>query len=157
SCPPRYNHKCDIFSYGVICCELNWRIPADPDYLCRDDNFLISFDKLPEGQTDTLLARVARLSCQKNASIRPEFSELLEIFESEYVSGQHRRSPDEVDGQRHRYILRRELSLPVTGTQSPPGVDLLPLNGAAGDIFDQHLIRRRNSQIERKYFNGIHR
>ncbi|CAG2171241.1 unnamed protein product [Oppiella nova] len=52
----------------------------------RDDNFLINFDKLPDERTDTSLARMARLACQKNASIRPEFSELLEIFETELMS-----------------------------------------------------------------------
>ncbi|XP_054161560.1 dual specificity testis-specific protein kinase 2-like [Oppia nitens] len=145
-----YNHKCDIFSYGVICCELNWRIPSDPDYLCRDDSFLINFDKLPDGSKETLLARLARLTTQKNPSIRPEFSEVLEFFETELMSD---KSPLN-NANRMRYILKREMSLP----SSDSSLESVTLNGA-GDIFDQHLIRRRNSQIERKYFNtnGWHR
>lgn len=59
-----YNHKCDIYSFGVICCELNWRIPADPDYLPRcDDTFVVDFDKLNTRQ-DTILGKVSRLACQ---------------------------------------------------------------------------------------------
>lgn len=60
----RYNHKCDIYSFGVVCCELNWSIPADPDYLPRfDDNFAVDFSQL-HTKTDTLLARVAQRACQ---------------------------------------------------------------------------------------------
>lgn len=60
-----YNHKCDIYSFGVVCCELNWRTPADPDYLPRiDGNFVIDFGKLPSTQMDTTLAKVARLACK---------------------------------------------------------------------------------------------
>ncbi|RWS12048.1 dual specificity protein kinase shkD-like isoform X2, partial [Dinothrombium tinctorium] len=55
-----YNHKCDIFSFGVICCELNWRIPADPDFLPRDNNFTILFNNLPASKTS--LSKIAQLS-----------------------------------------------------------------------------------------------
>lgn len=60
-----YNHKCDIYSFGVVCCELNWRTPADPDYLPRiDGNFVIDFSKLPTTQMNTTLAKVAMLACK---------------------------------------------------------------------------------------------
>lgn len=58
-----YNHKCDIYSFGVICCELNWRIPADPDFLPRyDDHFAVDFGKLLN-KKDTALGKVAKLAC----------------------------------------------------------------------------------------------
>ncbi|OTF80938.1 tyrosine kinase-like protein, partial [Euroglyphus maynei] len=60
----KYNHKCDIFSYGVICCELNWRTPADPDFLPRLDNYAIDFSKLDSARMDTFLAKIVKLACQ---------------------------------------------------------------------------------------------
>ncbi|KFO90700.1 Dual specificity testis-specific protein kinase 1, partial [Buceros rhinoceros silvestris] len=34
-----YNEKADVFAYGIILCETIARIPADPDYLPRTEDF----------------------------------------------------------------------------------------------------------------------
>ncbi|NXN38224.1 TESK1 kinase, partial [Rhinoptilus africanus] len=34
-----YNEKADVFAYGIILCEIIARIPADPDYLPRTEDF----------------------------------------------------------------------------------------------------------------------
>ncbi|XP_009996768.1 PREDICTED: dual specificity testis-specific protein kinase 1-like [Chaetura pelagica] len=34
-----YNEKADVFAYGIILCETIARVPADPDYLPRTEDF----------------------------------------------------------------------------------------------------------------------
>lgn len=66
-----YNHRCDIYSFGVVCCELNWRVPADPDFLPRlENNFAVDFGKLDcRGRKGTALGKVAQLACSVSFKI----------------------------------------------------------------------------------------
>ncbi|UXI17697.1 hypothetical protein NH340_JMT03640 [Sarcoptes scabiei] len=77
-----YNHRSDIFSFGVICCELNWRISSDPDFLPRCDDYTIDFARLPY-KFDTLLGRLATVACKYEPDERPSFRDLLKIIDQE--------------------------------------------------------------------------
>ena len=38
-----YDHRADIFSFGIIMCELIARLEADPDILPRTNNFGVEY------------------------------------------------------------------------------------------------------------------
>lgn len=65
-----YDERSDIFSYGIVLCELIARIEADPDYLPRTDNFgldYIAFTKICEPETLPEFLKIAFSCC--NVSI----------------------------------------------------------------------------------------
>ena len=38
-----YDHRCDLFSFGIILCEMIGRVEADPDILQRREDFGVDF------------------------------------------------------------------------------------------------------------------
>lgn len=38
-----YDHRSDIFSFGIVLCEMIARVEADPDYLPRTENFGVDY------------------------------------------------------------------------------------------------------------------
>ena len=53
-----YDEKADIFSYGIILCELIARLDADPDVLPRTSNFGVDYIKFSSLCLETLLASI---------------------------------------------------------------------------------------------------
>ncbi|CAK1553459.1 unnamed protein product [Leptosia nina] len=75
-----YDHRSDIFSYGIILCQLIARVDADPDVLPRTDNFglnYMAFVELCDENTVPEFLRLAFNCCIYEPKARPLFPEIV--------------------------------------------------------------------------------
>ncbi|XP_039630768.1 PKc_LIMK_like_unk domain-containing protein [Polypterus senegalus] len=78
-----YDRKVDVFSFGIVLCEILARVPADPEVLPRTQDYgldVASFQEMvsecPEG-----VLRLAATCCRVEDFKRPSFTEILEELE----------------------------------------------------------------------------
>lgn len=79
----KYNEKVDVFSYGIVLCEMIGQVDADPDFLPRTKNFgvdYIAFTRLA-GDCPILFLHYAFDCCQVDPTKRPSFSTLISTIE----------------------------------------------------------------------------
>ncbi|XP_049291407.1 LIM domain kinase 1 isoform X1 [Anopheles funestus] len=72
----RYDEKVDIFSFGIMLCEIIGRVQADPDYLPRLPDFGLNEKVFREkfcGQCPEPFYKIAFLCCDLNPDKRPPF------------------------------------------------------------------------------------
>nr|XP_033791676.1 dual specificity testis-specific protein kinase 1 [Geotrypetes seraphini] len=84
-----YNEKADVFAYGIILCEVIARIPADPDYLPRTEDFGLdaeAFRNMVEEDCPSSFLQLAFHCCSMNPKTRPSFSEVTQRLEGILVS-----------------------------------------------------------------------
>ncbi|PVD22968.1 hypothetical protein C0Q70_16228 [Pomacea canaliculata] len=81
-----YNERADIFSLGIIMCEITARISADPDVMPRMQNFGVDYVALSEMIDYCPLdyLQLAFKCCQVDPSKRPEGSEIIDWLEKIY-------------------------------------------------------------------------
>ncbi|XP_045446621.1 dual specificity testis-specific protein kinase 2 [Melitaea cinxia] len=75
-----YDNRSDIFSYGIILCQLIARVDADPDVLPRTDNFglnYMAFVELCDEDTVPEFLRLAFNCCIYEPKARPLFPEIV--------------------------------------------------------------------------------
>ncbi|XP_044739976.1 serine/threonine-protein kinase dst1 isoform X2 [Chrysoperla carnea] len=75
-----YDESSDVFSYGIVLCELIARVDADPDILPRTDNFgldYIAFTEMCGPETLPEFLKIAFCCCNFDPKIRPTFTELV--------------------------------------------------------------------------------
>lgn len=86
----KYDEKVDLFSFGIILCEIISRASADPDFLPRTDNFGLNkqlfIDMFCKNQPNgdecpEVFYRIAFLCCDLNPDKRPSFTLLQEWFD----------------------------------------------------------------------------
>ncbi|NXJ83324.1 TESK1 kinase, partial [Trogon melanurus] len=80
-----YDEKADVFSYGIVLCETIARIPADPDYLPRTEDFgldIISFSTMVEIDCPVAFLQLAFHCCSLDPTSRPSFLEITLCLES---------------------------------------------------------------------------
>ncbi|KPP68266.1 dual specificity testis-specific protein kinase 1-like, partial [Scleropages formosus] len=78
-----YDRKVDVFSFGIVLCEILGRIPADPEVLPRTQDYGLdreAFQGMVPGCPQRLL-QLAASCCQVEAFRRPSFTELLDGLE----------------------------------------------------------------------------
>ncbi|NXV49577.1 TESK1 kinase, partial [Uria aalge] len=79
-----YNEKADVFAYGIILCEIIARIPADPDYLPRTEDFgldIATFRTMVEIDCPATFLQLAFHCCSMEPTSRPSFLEITQCLE----------------------------------------------------------------------------
>ncbi|EDL90259.1 testis-specific kinase 2 [Rattus norvegicus] len=78
-----YNEKADVFSYGIILCEIIARIQADPDYLPRTENFGLDYDAFQHmvGDCPSDFLQLTFNCCNMDPKLRPSFEEIGKTLE----------------------------------------------------------------------------
>lgn len=79
-----YDEKADIFAFGIVLCELIARVPADPDYLPRTENFgldVSAFRALVGEDCPLPFLLLAIHCCSMEPGTRAPFSEITPHLE----------------------------------------------------------------------------
>ncbi|NWR77330.1 TESK2 kinase, partial [Centropus unirufus] len=78
-----YNEKADVFSYGIILCEIIARIQADPDYLPRTENFGLDYDAFQHmvGDCPPEFLQLTFNCCNMDPKLRPPFADIVKTLE----------------------------------------------------------------------------
>ncbi|CAD6204354.1 GSCOCG00009936001-RA-CDS [Cotesia congregata] len=81
-----YDHRSDVFSFGIVICELIGRVPADPDVLPRSDNFGLDYLAVAEicapADPPPVFLQLAFNCCTYEPKSRPTFPEIVLILEN---------------------------------------------------------------------------
>ncbi|KAM9728326.1 LIM domain kinase 1-like [Menidia menidia] len=81
-----YDERVDIFSFGIMICEIIGRVNADPDYLPRSNDFGLNvagfLQQYHPAQCPSAFLPLAVLCCDMDADIRPSFSKLQEWLDN---------------------------------------------------------------------------
>ncbi|TKS79462.1 Dual specificity testis-specific protein kinase 2 [Collichthys lucidus] len=78
-----YNEKADVFSYGIILCEIIARVQADPDFLPRTENFGLDYHTFQHmvGDCPPDFLQLAFNCCNMDPKLRPSFPEIVRHLE----------------------------------------------------------------------------
>ncbi|NXN11336.1 TESK1 kinase, partial [Indicator maculatus] len=79
-----YDEKVDVFAYGIVLCETIARIPADPDYLPRTEDFgldVATFRTMVEIDCPVTFLQLAFHCCSMEPTSRPSFLEITKCLE----------------------------------------------------------------------------
>jgi LIM domain kinase 1 len=116
----KYDEKVDVFSFGIVLCEIIGRVQADPDFLPRTSDFGLNQNIFREkfcNQCPVPFYKIAFLCCDLNPDKRPPF-EVLEVWLESlalHISVGHPLPPDLVfDIEHYKGSQSRESSLSST-------------------------------------------
>ncbi|KAF1384087.1 hypothetical protein PFLUV_G00138640 [Perca fluviatilis] len=78
-----YNEKADVFSYGIVLCEIIARVQADPDFLPRTENFGLDYHTFQHmvGDCPPDFLQLAFNCCNMDPKLRPSFPDIVRHLE----------------------------------------------------------------------------
>ncbi|XP_070571716.1 LIM domain kinase 1-like isoform X2 [Ptychodera flava] len=77
----RYDEKVDVFSFGIVLCEIIGRVNADPDYLPRNPDFGLNVEVFRRKfcqDCPEAFSKMVELCCDLDSDSRPSFETLTE-------------------------------------------------------------------------------
>uniref|UniRef100_A0A1A8HUD7 LIM domain kinase 1 n=1 Tax=Nothobranchius kuhntae TaxID=321403 RepID=A0A1A8HUD7_NOTKU len=81
-----YDERVDIFSFGIMTCEIIGRVSADPDYLPRTNDFGLNVESFLQqylsAECPSAFLPMASACCNMDADKRPSFSKLEEWLDN---------------------------------------------------------------------------
>ncbi|XP_038623899.1 dual specificity testis-specific protein kinase 1-like isoform X1 [Tachyglossus aculeatus] len=94
-----YDCKVDVFSFGIVLCEILGRIPADPEVLPRTQDYGLDITAFQNmiSECPQHIVQLAAHCCRLEALKRPSFPELLEELE-EAVESLESRAASQLSG-----------------------------------------------------------
>ncbi|XP_063283766.1 dual specificity testis-specific protein kinase 2 [Pelobates fuscus] len=145
-----YNEKADVFSYGIILCEIIARIQADPDYLPRTENFGLDYHAFQHmvGDCPPDFLQLAFNCCNMDPKLRPTFADIVKQLEQAL----NRLKNEEAENERRALSPDNTETKPVTKGPSdkPQGVKRLISTVPQDDKIPQKSPRpRRNITLSR--------
>lgn len=161
-----YNEKADVFSYGIILCEVIARIQADPDYLPRTENFGLDYDSFQHmvGDCPPDFLQLTFNCCNMDPQLRPSFAEIVQTLEQilnrlkNEDSEKEKRLPDINDRKMlsvlslpkgpNEKVLKRVSSIELQENKIPPKSPrprrTICLSRSQSDIFARKAVRKVN-------------
>uniref|UniRef100_A0AAQ4PYQ5 dual-specificity kinase n=1 Tax=Gasterosteus aculeatus aculeatus TaxID=481459 RepID=A0AAQ4PYQ5_GASAC len=78
-----YDEKTDVFSFGIILCEIIARVQADPDFLPRTENFGLDYHTFQHmvGDCPPDFLQLAFNCCNMDPKLRPSFPDIVRQLE----------------------------------------------------------------------------
>ena len=114
-----YDQQSDVFSYGIVLCELIARVEADPDQLPRTDNFGLDYLAFTEMCGQNVVPEFLNLAfrcCTITPSSRPTFNEIVHILTDILADLQH--AADREQAKLASCAAKSEEQLPMLSVQA---------------------------------------
>lgn len=138
----KYDEKVDVFSYGIIMCEIIGRVQADPDFMPRTDDFGLNQQQFIEmfcaadDPCPETFYKIAFLCCELSPDRRPSFKLLAEWFDRlvihNTIIGNHHQAPSDLiyDLSNFRGELSSSCNTPEVSTinNEPPKFDVVKID-----------------------------